>query len=177
MRVAVYLGSSCGHDPKYAEYAAELGTAIGRNGFSMVYGGADDGLMGITANHAIEAGAEVIGVIPEFFLSRGHKHLNRTYVVKSMPERKQKMIELSDAFVAMPGGWGTLDEIVEVISLVRIGIVQKPAVFFSPDGYYDCLRDFFDKMVWEGFLEQESLDKIQFAASIDEVMERIRQGS
>ena len=163
MNITVYLGSMRGNDPRYLRYAEELGSGIGRTGNTMVYGGAGDGLMGPAADAVLAAGGSVIGVIPEFFLSRRHKKLDTVYVVKTMSERKQKMIELGDAFIALPGGPGTMEEISEVISAVRIGHLNKPCILFSPDGYYDDLKHMYCKMVEEGFLREEDLSRICFA--------------
>lgn len=163
MNITVYLGSRPGKDPKYLAYAKEIGTGIGSTGNTMVYGGANDGLMGRTANAVIASGGSVIGVIPEFFLPRGHNELDQLYVVKTMSERKQKMIELGDAFIALPGGPGTIEEISEIMSAVRIGLIRKPCVLFSPDGYYDDLKRQYRKMVDEDFLSEEEFSRISFA--------------
>jgi uncharacterized protein (TIGR00730 family) len=163
MNITVYLGSNPGNDPKYLKYAEEIGRGIGSTGNTMVYGGANDGLMGRTADAVIASGGKVIGVIPEFFLKRGHTELAELHVVKTMSERKQKMMDLGDAFIALPGGPGTIEEISEIISAVRIGLIHKPCILFSPDGYYDELRDMYRKMVREGFLREDEFSRIQFA--------------
>ncbi len=163
MNITVYLGSNPGKDPKYLKYADEIGRGIGSTGNTMVYGGAGDGLMGRTADAVLASGGKVIGVIPEFFTRRSHKGLNALYVVNTMSERKQKMMELGDAFIALPGGPGTIEEISEIISAVRIGLIRKPCILFSPDGYYDDLKRQYRKMVDEEFLSEEEYSRISFA--------------
>ena len=170
MNITVYLGPNPGNDPKYLMYAEQIGRGIGSTGNTMIYGGANDGLMGKTADAVIESGGTVIGVIPEFFLKRGHKNLAELHVVRTMSERKQKMMELGDAFIALPGGPGTLEEISEIISAVRIGLIRKPCILFSPDGYYDELRQMYEKMVREGFLSKEEFERISFAESPEQAL-------
>lgn len=170
MNITVYLGSNPGKDPKYLHYAEEIGQGIGSTGNTMIYGGANDGLMGRTADAVIASGGKVIGVIPEFFLKRGHSALAELHVVKTMSERKQKMMELGDAFIALPGGPGPIEEISEIISAVRIGLIRKPCILFSPDGYYDEFRAMYEKMVREGFLTREEFDRIQFAQTPREAL-------
>ena len=171
MNITDYLGSNPGNDPKYLKYAEEIGRGIGSTGNTMVYGGANDGLMGRTADAVIASGGTVIGVIPEFFLKRGHSELAELHVVKTMSERKAKMMELGDAFIALPGGPGTIEEISEIISAVRIGLTKKPCILFSPDGYYDELRAMYEKMVREGFLTEGELARIRFADTPAEALQ------
>ncbi len=175
MHITVYLGSNPGNNPRYQEAAVELGTLIGQGGHTMVYGGADGGLMGMTANAVLEAGGSVIGVIPEFFYHRGHQKLNELHVVKTMSERKERMIELGDAYIALPGGPGTIEEISEIMSAVRIGIFQKPCVLYNVDGYYDDLKRQYDRMVEVGFLKQEERNRFTFADTLDEIREALNR--
>ena len=175
MHITVYLGSNPGNNPRYQEAAVELGTLIGQGGHTMVYGGADAGLMGMTANGVLEAGGSVIGVIPEFFYHRGHQKLNELHVVKTMSERKERMIELGDAYIALPGGPGTIEEISEIMSAVRIGIFQKPCVLYNVDGYYDDLKRQYDRMVKVGFLKQEERNRFTFADTLDEIREALNR--
>lgn len=169
MNITVYLGSTPGKNPVFLEAAEEVGSLIGGTGNVMVYGGADGGLMGRAANAVLEAGGTVIGVIPEFFTFRGHQELSELHVVKNMSERKNKMIDLGDAFLALPGGPGTIEEISEIISAVRIGIFQRPCVIYNRNGYYDDLKNQYDRMVEEGFLTAEERSRFLFADTIEEV--------
>ena len=169
MNITVYLGSTPGKNPVFLEAAEEVGRLIGRTGNTMIYGGADGGLMGRAANAVLDAGGTVIGVIPEFFTFRGHQDLSELHVVTNMSERKNRMIELGDAFLALPGGPGTIEEISEIISAVRIGIFQKPCVIYNRNGYYDDLKRQYDRLVEEGFLTAEERSRFLFADTIEEV--------
>ncbi len=173
MNITVYLGANPGRDPDYLAYAEELGRRIGQAGNTLVYGGANDGLMGRLAESVLNSGGTVIGVIPKMFLHRAYQKAGTQYITEDMSERKQKMIELADAFIAMPGGFGTMEEFSEVVSALRIGLFDKPCVLFSPNGYYDDLKHLYEKMVADGFLEPENYRKVQFAGTITEVMEKI----
>ena len=175
MNITVYLGSNPGRNPRYRQAAEELGTLIGQGGHTMIYGGADGGLMGLTANAVLAAGGSVVGVIPEFFTFRGHKNLNDLHVMETMSERKQKMIELGEAYIALPGGPGTVEEISEIMSCVRIGIFQKPCILYNVDGYYDDLKRQYDRMVEEGFLTPEERNRFTFADTVDEIREALRR--
>ncbi len=171
MNITVYLGSSEGKDSSYRTAITELGHWIGENGHRLVYGGSANGLMGVLANSVLEKGGEVIGVEPRFFLELGYEHPGITQLIETenMSERKNKMIELGDAFVAFPGGTGTLEEIAEIISLNALERIRKPYVFFNLNGFYDSLGAFFDKMTEEGFVTPEKRAKIRFAASVEEI--------
>ncbi|MBR4455654.1 MAG: TIGR00730 family Rossman fold protein [Solobacterium sp.] len=170
MNITVYLGSNPGNNPLYLKWAEEIGSRIGAAGHTMIYGGANDGLMGAAANAVKANGGRVIGVIPGFFAHRSHNGLDQLIAVTGMPERKQKMMEMGDAFLALPGGPGTLEEISEVISALRIGLISCPCVIFSPDGYYDDLKHLYEKMTAEGFLRREELTRVVFAETVEEVM-------
>ncbi len=173
MNITVYLGSTPGKNPVFLEAAEEVGRMIGETGNTMVYGGADGGLMGKAANAVLETGGTVIGVIPEFFAFRGHSELSELHVVTNMSERKNKMIELGDAFLALPGGPGTMEEISEIISAVRIGIFQRPCVIYNRNGYYEDLKHQYDRMVEEGFLTAEERSRFVFADTIEDIKEAL----
>jgi hypothetical protein len=156
-RICVYLGSNPGFDPAYARATEALAQELIKRGLGLVYGGSDVGLMGLIANTCLKAGGEVIGVIPERLVEKevAHNGLTRSYVVKSMHERKQKMADLSDGFIALPGGVGTLEEFFEALTWNQLGYHAKPCGLLDVKGYYACLADHMDRMVTEGFLVGE----------------------
>ena len=139
--ICVYCGSSFGNDPAYAEAAKALATDIAQRGLRLVYGGASVGLMGVIADTALAAGGEVVGVIPQVLVDRevAHQSLTELHTVGSMHERKALMADLSDAFVALPGGIGTLEELIEVYTWSYLGIHDKPFGLINTNGYYDGL--------------------------------------
>jgi uncharacterized protein (TIGR00730 family) len=153
-RVCVFCGSSMGNRPVYAEAAARLGALLAERGLGLVYGGGNVGLMGVVADAALQAGGEVIGVIPEALmkLEVGHLDLTELHVVGSMHERKALMADLSDAFIALPGGIGTMEELFEVWTWGQLGMHPKPLGFLDVAGYYDHLHAFLDYATDEGFL-------------------------
>jgi uncharacterized protein (TIGR00730 family) len=153
-RVAVFCGSSAGNRPAYAEAARALGRALAGRGIGLVYGGGRVGLMGVVADTVLQAGGEAIGVIPEPLLRRevGHVGLSELVVVDSMHARKARMADLSDAFVALPGGFGTLEELLEVITWSQLGIHPKACALLDVAGFFDPLLRMFDHAVEEGFV-------------------------
>lgn len=155
-RVCVFCGSSMGVKPVYAEAAAELGRMIAGRGLGLVYGGGNVGLMGVLAQSALEAGGEVVGVIPEALMKMevGNPGVTALHVVGSMHERKALMAELSDGFIALPGGIGTMEELFEIWTWGQLGLHPKPLGFLDVAGYYDHLHAFLDHMVAEGFLRE-----------------------
>ena len=153
-RVCVYCGSSPGIHREYAEAARNLGCALARHDLELVYGGADVGLMGILADAVLEANGRVVGVIPEAFAHRvSHHGLTELHVVATMHERKQMMFDLSDAFIALPGGLGTLEELTELLTWAQIGLHRKPCGLLNIAGYYDTLLTFMDHVEAEGFMK------------------------
>ena len=154
-RVCVFCGSSPGDRESYTAAAAGMGRALAERGIGLVYGGGNVGLMGVVADTVLAAGGEVIGVIPEGLLARevGHQGLSELRVVRTMHERKAAMADLSDAFVALPGGMGTLEELCEVLTWTQLGIHRKGAGVLNVDGFYDPLLAMFDRAVSEGFLK------------------------
>ncbi|MTD55024.1 LOG family protein [Amycolatopsis pithecellobii] len=165
-RICVFCGSSTGNDPVYAEQAAILGKLLAERGIGLVYGGASVGIMGIVADAALAAGAEVIGVIPENLMRAeiAHAGLTDLQVTNGMHERKAKMAELADGFLALPGGAGTLEELAEVWTWAQLGLHTKPLGLVDVAGYYQPLRQFMDHMVAEGFLKQELRDLVSVDA-------------
>ncbi len=157
MRICVFCGSNTGRLPAYAEAARELGQTLAERGIGIVYGGASVGLMGVLADAALDAGGEVVGVIPRALMRReiGHQGLSELRVVESMHARKAMMAELSDAFVALPGGAGTLEEIFEMWTWGQLGDHEKPCALLNVAGYYDKLIGFMDHAAAERFMRPE----------------------
>ncbi|KPV40994.1 hypothetical protein AN478_03395 [Thiohalorhabdus denitrificans] len=156
-RICVFAGSGSGNRPAYAEAAAALGGRLATRGIGVVYGGGHTGLMGVLADAALGAGGEVVGVIPEALCTRelAHHQLSDLEVVDSMHARKARMAELADAFIALPGGIGTLEELFEVFTWAQLGLHAKPCGLLNAAGYYDPLIRFLDETVTEGFLRPE----------------------
>ena len=160
--ICVFCGSSAGGNAAYKDAAVELGQLMAENKLNLVYGGGNIGLMGEIAQSVIKAGGTAIGVIPQFLVEKElvYTNLTKIHVVDSMHERKAMMVELADAFIAMPGGFGTLEETVEVLTWAQLGLHRKPIGLLNIDGYYDYLNDFFEHMVSEGFLLREYKDML-----------------
>lgn len=173
--VAVYCGSSPGFNPVFRVAAEALGRTLAQSACTLVYGGSHAGLMGAVADAALAAGGKVIGVIPDALVSRevAHRGLSELQVVGSMHERKARMAELSEAFVALPGGIGTLDEIVEMFTWTQLGIHRKPCAFLNIGGYYDSLLAFLRTMVAQGFLRQAQVDQLVVAERIEDLLPRL----
>jgi uncharacterized protein (TIGR00730 family) len=157
-RLCVFTGSSPGAHPAYAQAAEELGRALAGHGIGLVYGGASVGLMGAVADAALEAGGEVVGVIPQVLVDReiAHPGVSDLRVVGSMHERKALMADLADGFVALPGGMGTLEELFEVYTWTQLGLYSKPLGLLDVRGYYAQLAAFLDHAVAEGFVTPEN---------------------
>ena len=173
--VCVFCGASPGARPIYHEAAAQLGRHIAERGLTLVYGGGAVGLMGVVADAALAAGGEVIGIIPQS-LERaeiGHKGLTRLEVVDGMHARKARMAELADAFIALPGGLGTLEELFEVWTWGQLGYHAKPLGLLEVDGFYARLTDFLDHLVAERFVREQHRAILQVSASPAELLARI----
>lgn len=173
--VCVFCGASPGADPGYAAAARAMGQAIAARGLRLVYGGAKIGLMGAVADAAMAAGGEVIGVMPHALVDKeiGHQGLTRLEVVDSMHERKARMAELSEGFIALPGGVGTLEEIFEIWTWGQLGFHAKPAAFLNVRGYYDGLRNFLDHSVDEAFLRAPHRDMVIFREDPVQVLDAL----
>jgi len=155
-RLCVNCGSSPGFDPCYMSMARRLGQALVERGCELIYGGADVGLMGEVANTVLQAGGVVRGIIPESFAQKvSHKGLTELRIVPSMHERKKLMFDLSDAFIALPGGFGTLEEVAEVLTWAQLGLHTKPCGLINVNGYFDPFLSFLDGAVVEGFMKPE----------------------
>ena len=174
--LCVYCGSSPGSRPSYVAAARDFGRRIANAGITLVYGGGDVGLMGAAADGALAAGGRVIGVIPDWLVERevGHTGLTELHRVGSMHERKLKMAQLSDAFVALPGGVGTLEEIFEVFTWTQLGMQAKPCAFLDIDGYYTGLFQFLDHMASERFIRPEHLNVLLRERDPDLLLQRLR---
>ncbi len=155
--VCVFCGSSSGDNPRFGDAARDTGRAIARRGWTLVYGGGRVGLMGVLANAALEAGGEVVGVIPRFLYEWevGHDGLTRLEIVETLTERKQRMGELSGAFLSLPGGIGTLDELFEAWSWAQLGLQPKRSALLNVAGYYDGLVAFLDRATASGFMKPQ----------------------
>jgi len=175
-RICVFCGSSRGNDESFARMAEGVAEAIAAAGYGIVYGGGSIGLMGLLADAALRAGGEVVGVIPRA-LARAevaHRGLTRLELVTSMHERKARMEALSDAFIALPGGFGTMDELSEILSWRQLGIHGKPVGLLNHRGYFGHLIDLFDVMVLRGFLSAENRSLLACADSIEGLLHAMR---
>jgi uncharacterized protein (TIGR00730 family) len=175
--LCVYCGSQSGHDSIYVETARAFGLELARRGITLVYGGGKVGLMGTVANAALSGGGKVVGVIPRQLVDRevAHTGLTELVVVDTMHQRKTRMYELSDAFVALPGGFGTMDEMFEMLTWAQLGLHHYPCAFLNTHGYYGHLRSMMDHMVTEGFVTQGRRDSVWFSESIGELFDWMSQ--
>ena len=171
MNITVYLGASEGNDPRLAQAVRELGRWIGESGNALVYGGSTCGLMGELAKSVLDAGGKATGVEPQFFVDQGllYDDLTELFVTKDMTERKAKMIELGDAFIAFPGGTGTLEEIAEIMSKVSLKQLDAPCILYNLNGYYDSLKALLDHMIAMGLSSKERQQGICFAENLAEI--------
>jgi uncharacterized protein (TIGR00730 family) len=160
--ICVFCGSSVGKNSSYTSAAIELGQLLAHKNINLVYGGGNIGLMGEMAKSVIKSGGKAIGVIPQFLVDKElvYDRLTEVRIVDSMHDRKALMAELAHAFIAMPGGYGTLEETVEVLTWAQLGLHRKPIGLLNVDGYYNFLNRFFDHMVGQGFLSKEYKDML-----------------
>ncbi|MGB6522102.1 MAG: TIGR00730 family Rossman fold protein [Candidatus Cybelea sp.] len=171
-RLCIFCGSRTGDDPAYAAMAAEVARSVAGAGYGIVYGGGSVGLMGIVADTALACGAEVIGIIPQALAETeiAHAGLAQLHVVTTMHERKAMMAELSDAFIALPGGFGTMDEFCEMVTWRQLAIHDKPIGLLNYLGYYDPLLALFDSMVERGFITEQARRLFVNARRIEELL-------
>lgn len=169
----MFAGSNFGTRLEYAEVARSLGTELGRRGIGVVYGGASVGLMAEVANAALAAGGEVIGVIPRALTEKevAHEHLTEMHITETMHDRKALMLNLSDAFVAIPGGLGTLDELFEVLTWEQLGFHQKPCGLLNVSGYFDRMIEFLDHITRERFMTERHRGLLLVGQRADELLE------
>ena len=173
MNITVYLGANQGNNERFKSAIEELGSFIGKRGDTLVYGGSKSGYMGILADSVLASNGAVIGVEPQMFIEKGFQHSSITelIVTKNMAERKAKMIELGDVFIAFPGGTGTLEEISEVMSLVSLKLIDSPCIFYNLNGYYDGIKELLNTMISYELSSNERQKGIYFASSISEIEE------
>ncbi|HTM16280.1 MAG TPA: TIGR00730 family Rossman fold protein [Terracidiphilus sp.] len=176
-RVAVYCGSANGSDPAFLAEAKRLGQLIAESGLGLVYGGASVGLMGAVADAALAGGAEVIGVLPEILSGSeiAHRGLTTLEMVPTMHERKARMVKLADAFLMLPGGYGTLDEMMEIVTWKQLRLHAKPCILINTSGYWDVLLEFLDRAVEAGFLKTENRELLEVVGTAAEAVERSRE--
>ena len=174
--IALYCGSRTGNKPIYRDTAIELAQHIANQGFGIVYGGASIGLMGQVADTVLEHGGEVVGVIPEFMLDYeiAHQKLTELHIVETMHERKALMAERANAFIALPGGLGTFEEILEIATWGQLNQHQKPIIIYNVNHFYDALIAQLDHAVEEGFLPQQHRAKVIICQSLDEIFNVIQ---
>lgn len=175
LSLCVYCGSRTGERPEFAAAAREVGDWIARNGWRLVYGGGRAGLMGVVADAALAGGAEVIGVIPTSLMQRelGHTGVTELHVVETMHQRKQKMAELSDAFVALPGGIGTFEELFEVWTWRQLGYHDKPIGLLNLDGYYSLLLEFIGRSARCGFMDSRQQALLQVNTQVTPLLDAL----
>lgn len=171
-RIAVYCGASFGNDGVYAQEASKLGQLLVEYDITLVYGGGRVGLMGTIADSVMANGGKVIGVIPEFLATKeiAHQHLTELHIVQSMHERKAMMADLSDAYIAMPGGFGTLEELFEVLTWAQLGLHQKPIGLLNTKGYYQGLLDFFEHLVNTQFISDDLRNAVLYDNSPEKLL-------
>lgn len=176
MNITVYLGANEGKDPSLKTAVRELGTWIGESGSRLIYGGSKSGLMGELAESVLQAGGEFIGVEPQFFIDMEYQYdeITELIVTKDMTERKMKMIELGDVFIAFPGGTGTLEEIAEVMSKVSLKHLAAPCILYNLNDYYDGLQTLLRHMTEMGLSSPERQEGIYFAKDLSEIREIIK---
>lgn len=171
-RVCVFCGSKTGQNPAFIQHAKTLGAELASNGIELVYGGGSVGLMNEVANATLSGGGQVHGVITEhlYDMEVGHEQLTALHITDSMHDRKAMMAELSDAFIALPGGFGTFEELMEAITWLQIGLHEKSVILFNIDGYYNKLIEFIDHAVESGFITNGNRGKLKVANSSEECL-------
>lgn len=175
MNITVYLGAHEGNDPSYREAVAELGTWIADSGNRLVYGGSNAGLMAVIADSVLDHGGEVIGIEAQMFADSGvaHPGLTELNIVPNITERRTRMIELGDAFIAFPGGTGTLEEVSEVVSKICLDQLDEPCIFYNLNGFYDDMKAFLQRMIDVGFSTAERQHGIYFVSDLAEIKQII----
>lgn len=173
--LCVFCGANVGNKPVYQQIAVQFGKLLAKEGITLIYGGGNVGLMGIIADSVLETGGKVMGVIPQGLADKevAHAGLTQLYVVKSMHERKQLMCDLSDAFVALPGGLGTFDELCEILTWNQLGIIAKPTALLNVEGYFNHLILLLDHCVQEGFLKEKNRGLLLTAEDQVDLLEKL----
>jgi len=173
--ITVFCGSSFGYDEIYKTQATLLGQTLAKKNIRLVYGGANVGLMGAVADGSLAAGGEVVGVLPKFLQEKeiAHQHLTELILVDSMHERKVKMSELCEGVIALPGGYGTLEELFEMLTWAQLGLHKKPIAILNTNGYYNCLNVLTQGMVDSGFLKQLNKDMLLISGDIEDLLNKM----
>ncbi|MEO6315842.1 MAG: TIGR00730 family Rossman fold protein [Chitinophagaceae bacterium] len=176
-RLTVFCGSSFGTSPIYEQQSALLGKALAERGIDLVYGGANVGLMGVVADAVLKAGGKVFGVLPRFLKTKeiAHQHLTELILVETMHERKHKMDELSDGVIALPGGFGTMEEFFEMLTWAQLGLHKKPVAILNVDGFYDELIQFLQTMVDKGFLKEVNRRMLLVSSDVTDLLDQMMQ--
>ena len=176
MNITVYLGALKGNDENLEKAVRELGTFIGKSGNTLIYGGSKSGLMGLIAESTLSSGGKVIGVEPQFFIDAGfvYDEITELITTKDMSERKAKMIELGDVFIAFPGGTGTLEEITEVMSKVSLKHLDALCILYNLNGYYDSMKQLLEHMIEMDLSSEEKQEGIYFAEDLEEIQRIIQ---
>lgn len=174
MKFCIYCGSSDGHDPSILKMAKDFGRELAHRNIGLVYGGSSLGVMGTLANAVMDNGGEVTGVIPENLFSKevAHTGITELITVADMHERKFTMADLADSFVALPGGFGTMEELFEIITWNQIGIINKPVTLLNWNGFYTPLLDMIHHAAEAGFIRQKNIDILQTAETVDECIDK-----
>ena len=176
MNITVYLGANEGNDPSLRIAVEELGSWIGKSDNTLIYGGSKSGLMGVLASSVLSFGGKVIGVEPKFFIEKELQHdgLTSLIVTEDMSSRKNKMIELGEAFIAFPGGTGTLEEIAEIMSKVSLKQLNAPCIFYNLNGYYNDMKALLNHMIEKGLSSKERQEGIYFANNLDDIKQILK---
>jgi uncharacterized protein (TIGR00730 family) len=174
-RVCVFCGSSTGNNGAFTEATKDLGRRLTEHNIELVFGGGSVGLMNVIANSVLTYGGKAHGVIPDHLLKRevGHKNLTALHITDTMHERKAMMAELSDAFIALPGGYGTLEELMEAITWLQLKIHKKPVILYNVDGYYDKLIEFIEHATDSGFIDGNNNTLLHSVDNLDDCMRRL----
>ena len=175
-KLCVFCGSSTGNDPIYKNEAVKLANLLVRNGITLIYGGGSVGIMGILADHMLSVGGQVTGVIPQFLYDWevGHDGVTELIIVDSMHSRKQRMAEISDGFMALPGGFGTLEEMAEILTWNQLKLINKPVGILNINGFFDPLLRMLDNMVQHGFLKQDNRDLLHDDTDPEKLLTKLK---
>lgn len=175
--ITVFCGASSGSRPEYTKAATTLGRVLAASGIGLIYGGASTGLMGVIADSILEHGGEAIGVIPQSLVERevAHQHLTKLHVVQTMHERKALMAELGDAFITLPGGFGTIEELFEVVTWMQLGFHDKPIGILNVENYYGALIDWLGHCVTDGFIGDVFLKHLAVEERAEDLLDTLRQ--
>jgi uncharacterized protein (TIGR00730 family) len=172
MNICVFCGSSKGTNPRYADAAITLGKLFAQQNITLIYGGGKVGLMGVVADAVMQHGGKVIGIIPDFLMKRevGHRGITQLEVVDSMHERKKRMADLADGFIALPGGWGTLEELAEILTWRQLTLINDPVAILNTEKFFDPLLEQMNRMTTDGFLRPGWMDTLHVSESPEQLL-------